>query len=222
MPLDAAALPLDDTMPLEATPLEAMPIDATPPEAATFSSTYLPETRAWIRESRARRRRAAPVRWVTLGVLAVTLGALAIADAANGIVLPVYFWVGGSIVLAGLIAGALLRRTPWGLTSLLLPVAIGLIAFGNSPASMHDGAGRTIAAPISVNELQSQYRLAFGQSTLDLRSIPTARCPPDGRHHPGQWAGAAAAAEDSQCVCPRERAFRRCARRPHGASQRTE
>ena len=75
--------------------------------AAPFApaTPYLSETRAWIQESRARRRRAAPVRWATLGVLVAALGVLAIADAVGGIVLPVYFWVGGGIVLAGLLTG---------------------------------------------------------------------------------------------------------------------
>ena len=124
--------PLAPTAPLDAT----VPFDGIAPfDATAYSSPYLPETRAWIKESRERRRRAAPVRWVTLAVLAAALGGLAIADAAGGILLPVYFWVGGSIVLAGLIAGLILRRTPWGLTPLLVPVVIGLIAFGNSPAS---------------------------------------------------------------------------------------
>jgi phage shock protein PspC (stress-responsive transcriptional regulator) len=143
-------------------------------EAAGPVAPYVPyvsETRAWIQQSRERRRRTAPVRWATLGVLAATLGGLAIADSVGGIVLPVYFWVGGSIVLAGLLTGLALRRTPWGLTVLLVPAILGLIAFGGTRASLHDGLGRTVSAPASVAGLDSDYRLAFGELTLDLRSI---------------------------------------------------
>jgi predicted membrane protein len=53
----------------------------------------------------------------------------------------------------------------------LLPVIVGLIAFGNTRASLHDGSGRTLAAPTSAAQIKDQYRLAFGQFTLDLRSL---------------------------------------------------
>jgi phage shock protein PspC (stress-responsive transcriptional regulator) len=147
------------------------PAYTAPLTAPAADAPYLSETRAWIQESRERRRRSAPVRWATLGALVAAIGGLAIADAIGGIVIPVYFWVGGAIVLLGLGVGLATRRTPWGLTVLLVPAVLGLIAFGNSPASFHDGSGRTDWAPASASQLDDQYRLAFGQLTLDLRSI---------------------------------------------------
>jgi hypothetical protein len=111
------------------------------------------------------------VRWATLGVLIVTLAVLAIADSIGGIVLPTYFWVAGAILVAGLGVGIALRRTPWTLSLLLVPVLLGLLAFGGSRASLHDGGGANTVAPASAAQLQDSYRLAFGKLTLDLRSL---------------------------------------------------
>jgi phage shock protein PspC (stress-responsive transcriptional regulator) len=136
---------------------------------------WLPETRAWLTEARERRRirraRARPVRWATLGVLVLTLAVLGLADWTGGIVLPAYFWVAGGIVVLGLTAGLALRRTPWSLATLLVPVLLGLIAFGGTHASLHDGAGQQLWAPADADQLSSQYRLAFGQGVLDLSQL---------------------------------------------------
>jgi phage shock protein PspC (stress-responsive transcriptional regulator) len=153
------------------------PVTPEPPITTDIPQPWLPETRSWIAESRARRRRSAPVRWATLGVLVAALGGIAIADAVGGIVLPVYFWVTGAIVLAGLLVGLALRRTPWTLAVLLIPAVLGLIAFGNTGASLHDGAGRTTVTPTAATQLDPQYRLAFGQVTLDLRSLASLTSP---------------------------------------------
>jgi hypothetical protein len=104
-------------------------------------------------------------------VLVITLVALGIADATGGIRIPVYLWVTGGIVLAALLLGAVLRRTPWSLALLLVPVTIGLVGLGNTSASLHDGMGQREWAPASPGELHSDYRLAFGQGVLDLRQI---------------------------------------------------
>ena len=74
----------------------------------------VPETRAWIRNRALAGGAPRPVRWATLGALVAALGGIGIADAIGGIVVPVYFWVLGGVVLAGLVAGLILRRTPWG------------------------------------------------------------------------------------------------------------
>jgi phage shock protein PspC (stress-responsive transcriptional regulator) len=172
-------IPTTPTTPM--TPMTQPPIGAGDAalvtEAAVPVAPYVSETRAWIQQSRERRRRTAPVRWATLAVLVAALGGLAIADSVGGIVLPVYFWVGGAIVLAGLLTGLALRRTPWGLAVLLVPAVLGLIVFGGTRASLHDGVGRTVSAPASAAALDSDYRLAFGQLTLDLRSIPPLSSP---------------------------------------------
>jgi hypothetical protein len=123
------------------------------------------------RASRERRRRAQPLRIGADVVLVTTLIALGIADATGGLRIPVYLWVTGGIVLATLLLGAVLRRTPWSLAFLLIPVIIGLIGLGNTSASLHDGMGQREWAPSGPGALKSDYRLAFGQGVLDLRQI---------------------------------------------------
>jgi phage shock protein PspC (stress-responsive transcriptional regulator) len=150
------------------------------PHAAT-APPWLRETRDWVSESRAARRerraRALPVLITTLLAAAVAITGLAIADAVRGIRLPVYFWVGGGIVLAGLLVGVALRRAPWSLTLVLLPALAGIIAFGNTGASLHDGVGQREYAPTSASALAGDYRLALGQTVLDLRHLGTLDTP---------------------------------------------
>jgi phage shock protein PspC (stress-responsive transcriptional regulator) len=160
--------------------MSAPPADSAVPDAplALDSTTepWLPETRSWIAEARtagqARRRRVRPIFWATLGVLVATLGGLAIADAVGGILLAAYFWTGGAIALAGLVLGLALRRPAWSLSLLLLPAAVGLVAFGGSGTSLHDGVGRNSWTPPNAASLQDNYRLAIGQAILDLRKLP--------------------------------------------------
>jgi phage shock protein PspC (stress-responsive transcriptional regulator)/FtsH-binding integral membrane protein len=141
----------------------------TQPIAPTTEPAWRAETAAWIRESGGRRRRAAPVRITVLVVLLLTLAGLATADAVRGIVLPVYFWVTLGIVGTGLLVGMALRRTPWGLSVLLIPAVAGIIAFGGTGASLHDGVGQRHWTPVAAPA--SSYRLAFGQGVLDLRDL---------------------------------------------------
>jgi phage shock protein PspC (stress-responsive transcriptional regulator) len=118
-----------------------------------------------------RRRQVGYVRSITLAVLIATLTVLAICDAIAGIRLPVYFWVTGGIVLIGMLVGAVLRRTPWSLTPLLIFALIGIIAFGNTGASLHDGVGQTVWVPTAESQLSDPPRLAFGQIVVDLRHV---------------------------------------------------
>ncbi len=133
----------------------------------------VPAARGWLNESlaagRIRRRRAAPVRLSTLGVLAVTLIVIAFVDSARGVVLTAYLWPALGIVLAGLLVGAILRRTPWSLATLLVPIVAGLIAFAGTHASLHDGTGQKQWRPTVAPA--ADYRLAIGQGTLDLRKL---------------------------------------------------
>lgn len=142
---------------------------------------WVASARSWITESqqasRERRRRAFPVRISTLITLVLTLVGLGIADAVGGVALPLYFWCTGAIVLAGLLTGLALRRTPWSMAPLLIPVVAGMVAFGNTSASLHDGVGQRDWVPTTTAQLQPHYRLAFGQGTLDLRSLPAPDSP---------------------------------------------
>ncbi len=163
-PPPAPVAPVDTSLTEPRYPMDA-PVP--PPDAA-----WLTETRAWAAEDRARRRRSAPVLAVTGVALVLTLTGLGLADLLRGVVLPAYLWSALGIVLAGLLGGLLLRRTPWSLTLLLVPIIAGLVAFGGSRASLHDGVGVRTWAPTTAADLPGEYRLAFGQSVVDLRGLP--------------------------------------------------
>jgi phage shock protein PspC (stress-responsive transcriptional regulator) len=153
--------------------LTKAPADAQ--RAVSAQPPWLGSARAWLDEarqaSRERRHRAFPVKMAILGVLVATLIVLGVADAIGGIVLPAYFWATGGIVAVGLLVGIALGRTPWSLTPLLIPAIAGLIAFANTGASLHDGVGEREWAPTNAAQLHSSYRLAFGDTTLDLRGL---------------------------------------------------
>jgi phage shock protein PspC (stress-responsive transcriptional regulator) len=145
---------------------------ATVPADVT-SPTWSRDARAWYDEartaSRERRRRALPVRIAILATLFVTLTVLALIDAFHGIQFQIYFWTTLGIVGAGLLTGLVLRRFPLSMTILLWPAIAGAVAFGGSHASLHDGVGQREWKPTS--QPASDYRLAFGQGTLDLTAL---------------------------------------------------
>jgi phage shock protein PspC (stress-responsive transcriptional regulator)/FtsH-binding integral membrane protein len=154
------------------------PVDLTKGEDVQDESTqpaWPHEARSWFDEareaSRFRRRRAAPIRIAMLVTLVVTLTVLGIIDAVTGIQLQVYFWTTLGIVVVGLLAGLVTRRTPWSMTALLIPAVVGTIAFAGSHASLHDGIGQREWKPTDAPA--ESYKLAFGQGTLDLRQLPT-------------------------------------------------
>jgi len=145
----------------------------TQPESEGRSS----QLREWIAESRLRsrqrRERSFPVRIAVLGALVVMIGVLGLIDLAHGVPLALYFWLGGAILVVGLLVGVALRRTPWSLTLLFIPVVAGLLAFGTSSTSLHDGWGKRTYKPASVSSMDDSYKLAFGQTTVDLRQLST-------------------------------------------------
>jgi phage shock protein PspC (stress-responsive transcriptional regulator)/FtsH-binding integral membrane protein len=145
--------------------------DAAPAEG---QPSWTRDARSWFDEardaSRLRRRRSLPLRITIIASLAVTLTVLGIVDAVTGIQFQAYFWVTLGITGLGLLVGLVLRRTPWSMLPLLLLGAAGAIAFGGSTTSLHDGVGQRDWRPTTTPE--SEYRLAFGQGTLDLRDLP--------------------------------------------------
>ena len=145
----------------------------TPPESEGSSS----QLREWISESRLRarqrRERNRPVRVAVLGALVVVVGTLGLIDLVHGVPLALYFWLTGAVLVVGLFVGIALRRTPWSLTVLFLPIVAGLIAFGTSSTSLHDGWGERTYKPTSVSSLDSSYKLAFGETVVDLRQMST-------------------------------------------------
>ncbi|MEO9140497.1 MAG: PspC domain-containing protein [Jatrophihabitans sp.] len=132
------------------------------------------EARAWAQESRAaarvHRRRARPVALSTVAVLAATLVTLGLVDSVANIPVVVYFWTTLGIVTLGLLVGAVSRRFPFSVLWLVVPALVGVLALGGSHASFHDGIGQRTWTPTTTPA--ANYRLAFGQGTLDLRSLP--------------------------------------------------
>lgn len=153
-------------------PTESVATPADP--TAQASPAWVNQTRAWINESRElrreRRRRTTPVRIATLVTFVLTMVVLGLVDAAHGIAFATYFWFALAILGAGFLASVVLRRTTWSVLALLIPVAIGTIAFAGSPVSLRDGIGQKQWQPTTAPA--SSYSLAFGQGVLDLRSTP--------------------------------------------------
>lgn len=137
------------------------------------ATPWLGESRRWIAESRdahrERVRRSFPVRVATLLALIATLLTLGVIDAVNGIAIPIYFYVAAGILAVGLLVGMVLRRTPWGMSLLLVPAVIGAIAFGGTHARLQDGVGNRDWTPVAAPS--GHYRFAFGRTTFDLRSM---------------------------------------------------
>jgi hypothetical protein len=109
------------------------------------------------------------LRIAMIATLAVTLTVLGIVDAITGIQFQTYFWVTLGIVGVGLLVGLIARRTPWSMLPLLVLGGAGAIAFGGSTTSLHDGIGQRDWHPTATPS--AEYRLAFGQGTLDLRDL---------------------------------------------------
>jgi phage shock protein PspC (stress-responsive transcriptional regulator) len=162
---------------MQAAPAPApAPVSLTKDEAvaAADQPTWVRDARSWLDESRAarreRRRRSLPVRLGILATLVVALVALGIVDAATGVDLQAYFWTSLGIVVLGLLGGLVTRRLPVSMVALLVPSIVGVVAFGGSHASLHDGFGQREWKPAATPA--AEYRLAFGQGILDLRSMP--------------------------------------------------
>jgi phage shock protein PspC (stress-responsive transcriptional regulator) len=146
---------------------------ATPPPA------WLGETRQWLTDSRnARRerlRRSLPFRIATVSTWLVAMVTLGLIDGLHGIPLPTYLWFTLGIVGGGFLIGLMLRRTPWGVAWLLLPTVVGLIGLAGTHVSLRDGVGQEQWKPTLAPA--RDYRLAFGQGVLDLRSLPAQTTP---------------------------------------------
>lgn len=119
-----------------------------------------------------RRRRMAPARWGSFGLLVLSLATVAVLDAARGVPLATYGWVLLGVGLVSLVVGGLFRRTPW-LNVLWVLVGLSIIfTFGTTPASLADGSGDRLLVPRSAAALPDDVRLAFGRTTLDLTELP--------------------------------------------------
>jgi phage shock protein PspC (stress-responsive transcriptional regulator) len=169
------AAPVTDTSAADEPSAPVPPGGAALPPTPPPLPSWMGDGRSWFDDARAagraRRRRAQPVRIAVLSTLLATLVALGIADAMTRIPMQAYFWSGLVITVVGLLVGLILRRAPISLGVLAIPFAIGTIAFAGSSASFSDGAGQQQWMPAGAPA--ADYRLAFGQGVLDLRSMPT-------------------------------------------------
>ena len=160
-----------------APPAPSTPADEPWPRRTDTERASSSQLREWIAESRLRsrqrRQRSFPVRMGILIALVAVIGTLGLIDLVQGVPLALYFWLVGAVVLLGLLIGVALRRTPWSFTLLFIPVILGLMAFGTSPTSLHDGWGKRTYTPTSVSSLHSSNKLAFGQTVVDLRQLST-------------------------------------------------
>ena len=138
-------------------------------EAALAPSPPSPDLRSPRREA-ARQRRAAsrPVRWITWAALIGTWTVMALVDRTAAVPLKTFAWSGLLIVVAGFAIGALWRRPSWTLLVLLPPLVATVAVFGESEARLADGTGDKAWRPSSPDELEDEYGLAFGRTTLDL------------------------------------------------------
>jgi phage shock protein PspC (stress-responsive transcriptional regulator)/predicted membrane protein len=170
---DDAPLQAAESVRLDKTATAHTPDTATAAPRPAAGPPWASEARRWISESRTARRerarRAFPVKVATLVTLGAALLTLGLIDSAHGIAFPLYFWFATAILGVGLVVGMVLRRTPWSVGVLLIPAVAGVIAFAGSHSSLHDGVGQRVWTPSAT--LSSSYRLAFGQATLDLRSL---------------------------------------------------
>lgn len=172
----AGTVPLDDpstyesVVPLSGDPDRPWAVPTVEPSASGGS-----QLREWMEESRSRgrerRRRTFPIRISVSALSFAAVVTLAIIDWLHGIPFATYFWTIGAILLGGLIVGAATRRAPWLYTAWLAPLAVGLIAFGSSPASLHNGWGDRAWTPHTSTAVSAHYKVAFGRGTLDLSSI---------------------------------------------------
>jgi phage shock protein PspC (stress-responsive transcriptional regulator) len=159
-----------------AAPLAAAPPgDATTAPVGTAGAGHVDpgaaEPPAWVVERRERRRRKVPVRWATFALVVMSVVAVAIVDAYVGLAIPVYFVAIQFALIAGVVAGAILRRPIWWATLFLIPGAIGLFAFAGCRVSLHDGSGDNAYMPKTTAQLKDNYRNAFGRTTLDLTAL---------------------------------------------------
>lgn len=109
---------------------------------------------------------------VTLSLLVMLAGGLVLLDTAG--VADVSFVVGLSLGLL-LVGGALLVGARWGRARLLIPVGVALslalVAAALVDVPLRGGLGERAYRPLSLDELDTPYRLTAGDLTVDLAEL---------------------------------------------------
>ncbi|MDQ4132438.1 MAG: PspC domain-containing protein [Actinomycetota bacterium] len=109
---------------------------------------------------------------VTLSLLAILAGALVPLDAAGALDVSIETGLALALVLVG---GAMVVGARWGRALWLIPIglllSIALVVVGVAGLPFHGGVGERTHRPASAAQLQSPYRLAAGELTVDLRRV---------------------------------------------------
>jgi hypothetical protein len=119
-----------------------------------------------------------PLGWYITAAVLIAVGVAAMLDRATELALlpGQYFGLALTIIGAGLVIGSWWGRARVLILPALLVLLIGIpAAFLTVP--LEGGVGGPYHAPASVDELEDEYRLAFGALTVDLTQLPVSTEP---------------------------------------------
>ena len=112
---------------------------------------------------------------LVLGLVVVVIGVAALLQAAGVSDVPWKAVLPGSLIAVGLglvIAGRRSESGQGGLIAIGIVLTVMLAAASAVDMPLEGGVGERTERPTSFSEVKSEYRLAVGQLTLDLTSVP--------------------------------------------------
>lgn len=112
---------------------------------------------------------------LVLGLVVVVIGVTALLQAAGVSDVPWKAVLPGSLIAIGLglvIAGRRSESGQGGLIAIGIVLTVLLAAASAVDIPLEGGVGERTERPTSLSEVKSEYRLAVGQLTLDLTSVP--------------------------------------------------
>jgi phage shock protein PspC (stress-responsive transcriptional regulator) len=109
---------------------------------------------------------------LTLSAMLVVLGITAALDAADAIEPDArhYLALAVGVLGLGLLVGAVRGRAR-GLIWLGIPLTVALVAVGTAEASLEGGTGERQYRPLSIVDLQDEYRVGVGRVEVDLTGL---------------------------------------------------
>ena len=112
---------------------------------------------------------------LVLGLVIVVIGVTALLQAAGVSDVPWKAVLPGSLIAVGLglvIAGQRSESGQGGLIAIGIVLTVLLAGATAVDIPLEGGVGERTERPMSLSEVKSEYRLAVGQLTLDLTSVP--------------------------------------------------